>query len=258
MSTYHYTYLITNLAPATSEKYYIGVHTCNRVTPDSDRNYMGSSEYITDDIRKFGNDNFEKIIIAEWPSRELASAHEIWLHGWYNVRDNELFYNRTNARSSGFCGGSAKANAKQSETKLSAEWKETKGKEAVKKLKETMHDPIWLGTIGKAKNSKIKEKQNDPEYICTLGQIRYENIRATLNDTNWKETSGKEKARKLSMGRLDLDWKETVGANAKRKRSRTIRSDEWIKNNTCICPYCSRSILTKNNLLQHIRAKHSI
>jgi len=95
---YHYTYLITNLHPLSRERYYIGVHSAS----SDSNNYMGSSKYLTKDIIQLGKENFEKIIIEIWPTRKLAEAHEIWLHGWYNVKNNNLFYNRANQLDNGF------------------------------------------------------------------------------------------------------------------------------------------------------------
>lgn len=73
---YHYTYLISNLSPMSNEKYYIGVHSSN-ITPEYDTNYMGSSEYLDEAIQNYAIENFEKIIIETWESRNKANAHEI-------------------------------------------------------------------------------------------------------------------------------------------------------------------------------------
>lgn len=98
---YHYTYLITNLNPTNNERYYIGVRS-GKVTPESDIKYMSSSNYLHEDIKKFGKVNFEKIIIKEWASRELAERHEIRLHFEYDVARNEIFYNKANQLDNGF------------------------------------------------------------------------------------------------------------------------------------------------------------
>ena len=97
----HYTYLITNLHPQAKERYYIGLRSC-KCYPKDDVEYMGSSDCLDDAIRNKGIRNFEKIIIEQWESRKLAAAHEIWLHGWYNVKSNLLFYNKVNATDNGF------------------------------------------------------------------------------------------------------------------------------------------------------------
>jgi len=80
---------------------YIGLRSC--VGPAEDDPYMGSSH--DKKFKKLLSDKpkiFTKIIIGLWPSRNLAAAHEIWLHGYYNVATNPLYYNKCNAIGSGF------------------------------------------------------------------------------------------------------------------------------------------------------------
>jgi hypothetical protein len=98
---YHYTYLITNLHPLADERYYIGVHS-GITLPDNDIGYMSSSKYIHNDIKTFGKENFEKIIIEEFTTRLDAELHEIKLHSEYNVASNAIFYNRANQLNNGF------------------------------------------------------------------------------------------------------------------------------------------------------------
>jgi len=67
-----------------------------------DVGYMGSSSTLAELISVEHRANFEKIIIEEWESRDKANEHEIWLHSLYDVKHNDLFYNKTNASSTGF------------------------------------------------------------------------------------------------------------------------------------------------------------
>ena len=87
--TYHYTYEITNLNPITDEKYYIGVHSDNSL----DNTYLGSSKYLDLAVNKQGKEYFQKDILHLWQSRELAEAHEEWLHGYINVATNPVWIN---------------------------------------------------------------------------------------------------------------------------------------------------------------------
>ena len=92
---YHYTYLITNLKPATTQRYYIGVKSCN-VLPEENIDYMGSSFILVEDIKLYGTDKFEKIVIDEFNSRDEAEAHENALHLSHNAASNLIFYNTKN------------------------------------------------------------------------------------------------------------------------------------------------------------------
>lgn len=101
MQKQHYTYLITNLHPCNTKRYYIGVRSVNG-DPHNDK-YMGSSDILTEEIAQYGIGNFEKVIVAVWPSRDTANQHEIELHKSHNVKSNNLFYNKANAVGNGFC-----------------------------------------------------------------------------------------------------------------------------------------------------------
>lgn len=106
----HYVYLIEkrNALP-NQEKYYIGVRSCEcNVGGD---NYMSSSEFLKEDIKKVGRQNFNKIILKRFETREEAYAHEIQLHKEFDVANNPLFFNRANQLEFGFGGGIGENNA---------------------------------------------------------------------------------------------------------------------------------------------------
>jgi ribosomal protein S27AE len=89
----HYVYLIEkkNALPD-SAKYYIGVRSCEGLIADDD--YMGSSKYLTEDIGKQGKNNFNKIILKRFQTREEAVQYEIDMHNEFEVASNTLFFNK--------------------------------------------------------------------------------------------------------------------------------------------------------------------
>ena len=143
----HYTYLITNLNPTSSEKYYIGVRTC--YCEISDDVYLGSCSYLTDEIKVSGAEHYEKIIIQEFKDRALAVAHEIQLHEEYNVGINSLFYNRAKQTSTGFdIQGNKEIGNKIRAKRLDPKWQETVGQKSFAKQKATKADVSWKKKTG--------------------------------------------------------------------------------------------------------------
>ena len=100
----HYVYLIEkrNALP-NQQKYYIGVRSCEGLIGDDD--YMGSSKYLTEEIGKEGKNNFNKIILKRFETRENAYAHEIQLHKEFDVANNPLFFNKAKQTVVGFDPG---------------------------------------------------------------------------------------------------------------------------------------------------------
>ena len=93
---YHYTYRRTNIKEG---MYYYGVHSCNCL-PIED---IGVKYFSSSTIRKFIKDqkenpqDYKYKIIKIFSTRNEADVHEEYLHKKFNVRYNELFYNRWNA-----------------------------------------------------------------------------------------------------------------------------------------------------------------
>ena len=96
---YHYTYIIEDLQPNSLSKYYIGLRSSN-CHPLADP-YMSSSKSLKPLVLDEPT-RFIKSIIEIWPSRELALAHEIWLHAWHNVSANPVYYNKAMQTSAKF------------------------------------------------------------------------------------------------------------------------------------------------------------
>jgi len=88
----HYVYEI--IYP--SNKHYIGMRSCN--CPIAEDNYSGSSKYIPQLMRIFG----QKTILKVCATREEALEEEVRLHKLYNVKDNPNFYNKANQTSTKF------------------------------------------------------------------------------------------------------------------------------------------------------------
>lgn len=265
----HYTYLIKNLVPNDERQFYIGVKSCDCL-PEENTDYMGSSSSLCEDIELHGLANFQKIILQEFNSREEAEIHENALHIEHNAASNPLFYNKKN----GVIGFHVtdESTSNMIKTKSSKEWKETKGKAAdqkhketindplwkattrkqiIKKYKETVNDPQWKETVGEDRRRKNSEIRNDPNWKETSGINRNKNHKDTLNDPQWKETTGKEQRRKQKETVNDSLWKDTKGKERNITHKATIRNPDWIKANTFVCPHCKKSMVGRGNFVRY-------
>lgn len=120
----HYVYLIEKKpALETEQKYYIGVRSCECLIADDD--YMGSSKYLTEEIKKLGKESFNKIILKRFDNREDAYEYEIHMHKEFDVVNNPIFFNKANQTSFGFGGGIGENNAWFGKNH-SEEWKKQK------------------------------------------------------------------------------------------------------------------------------------
>jgi hypothetical protein len=259
---YHYTYLISNLNPLRHERYYIGVHSGDILSADD--NYMGSSSFLKESINEAGIDNFEKIIIAEFSSRDEAELHENTLHIEHNAAKNPLFYNKKNGTVGFHVTNESIANT--TATLNDPNWKETIGKERRRKIIETLNDPIWKETKGQDRNNKHrntirtptwqaitgvaqsqnqKETKADTNWKETKGRVRNNKHKTTLNDPTWKETKGHVRRDKVKATLNDSIWKETKGKEQTRKMKEAKADPVWIAANTFVCPHCNRSIRTR-------------
>lgn len=88
---YHYTYILEAVNPLGNERFYIGVRSCNK-HPTEDGCYMSSSRSVATAIA-FGV-AFKKNVLAIWPSREEAVAHEVRLHEFLNVSTDPSYFNK--------------------------------------------------------------------------------------------------------------------------------------------------------------------
>ena len=68
----HLLYKITNIV---NERFYVGIHS----TENRDDGYFGSGKRIKNEILKYGIQNFDKEIIAEFPNREELLLAEMEL-----------------------------------------------------------------------------------------------------------------------------------------------------------------------------------
>jgi hypothetical protein len=90
------------LNPVDERVEYIGVRSCNGL-PENDTRYQGSSKHLPRTIQ------YRKEIIAVWPTREEAVAHEIALHDLHDVARSPRFFNKAKQKSTGFDAGAFSA-----------------------------------------------------------------------------------------------------------------------------------------------------
>lgn len=98
---YHYVYKITNINEI---KFYYGSRSCNCFpTEDLGKKYFSSShdkQFIKDQHEN--SNNFEYKILGIFNTKEEAVELEIKLHKLFDVKSNELFYNKANQTSTKF------------------------------------------------------------------------------------------------------------------------------------------------------------
>ena len=106
----HYVYLIEKkLALETEQKYYIGVRSCETLIWD-DHDYMGSSKYLTKEVKKFGKQSFNKIILKRFDNRLDANLYEIQMHEEFDVANNSFFFNKVKQKDMGLGVGPGELN----------------------------------------------------------------------------------------------------------------------------------------------------
>ena len=127
---HNYTYEIRNK----KGNRYIGVRSvgCN----PSDDPYMGSCKLLKEAIAIEGIDNFTKIILQDFNTREEAVQHETELHDKFDVARNPMFYNQARQTSTGFDRSGTK-HTEEHKRKLSEAMKgKPKSEEHKRKLSE--------------------------------------------------------------------------------------------------------------------------
>lgn len=168
MDKYYLIYKITNLI---TSKYYIGAHE----TYDINDGYMGSGLYIKRAIKKYGVENFQKEILAQYSSSEemfLMEAELVELH--------EMSYNIM----PGGCGGWSYARSK-----LTPEIYEK-----IKATRQTEEYRIKTADARARSSERMIQMQKDP----TIREKQIVSLKQTMNDPEWVNTTGAERARKIS------------------------------------------------------------
>jgi hypothetical protein len=160
----HYVYLIEHKNPLPGQPVqYIGVRSCECNVGDDP--YMSSSKYVKEAIKKYGKDQFNKIILKRFDSRKDAMDYEIQLHEEFNVTGSNFFFNKAKQKTNSFSCGPGELNpfygkkhTEEYKKKLSALLKTkdcrakttNKGKkfpEAGPKIKESIQKRINEGTF---------------------------------------------------------------------------------------------------------------
>jgi hypothetical protein len=201
--SYHYTYLIINLRPISQEKFYIGVHSSNTI-PENDEEYMGSSSYLTEDINTYGKENFKKIILKSFPTRELAEKHEEYIHSRLNVASNGLYYNKRNA------------NAQFTLTFESA-----------KKIANTFNNKHWLSTRGNEMFKRQKKTRASEKYKKSI-MMTCEHCNKTVDKGNYIRWHGNNCG--------------VINADAIIKQKKTKQSDEYKQKHYRTCDCCGKYV----------------
>jgi len=83
---YNYTYATYDII---NDKYYIGSHHHNYLP----NRYLGSGKELLRAVKKYGRNNFKKIILKMFNTREEASAYELVIQRANNVVESERYYN---------------------------------------------------------------------------------------------------------------------------------------------------------------------
>jgi len=228
---YHYTYIITN---TTNQMKYIGVRSCSCLPENDD--YMGSSKSLDEAMNETPED-FTKIIIDTFPTRETANSNEQWLHETYDVARNPMFYNRCIAPM-GFCSAgrthsdstkkkmseSAKGRPRSAETrkKLSDSHKgKTPSKETLKKMSDAQR--------GKKHSLETRKKMS----IAQSGEKHSQYGKVPWNKGIPQTDEVKEKLRKANSGPNNHNYGKHHSAEA----LENMRGPRGPQKKTT-CPHC--------------------
>ena len=191
---YHYTYKIHY----SDGKYYIGVRSCNCL-PEEDTKYLGSSKYTPNNLVT------KKEILATFPTRTLAIEHEVYLHQFYDIAKNPLFYNQAKQTSKKFDVTGTKQSKEHSQKIANALKGRKYSKERIEKAREGI----------RKKHEELRKKQG---YVYKRS----------------KETCEKIRQLKLGKSKSDKGVKRSIDYKATHYASRRkhIEKFQWININT--------------------------
>jgi hypothetical protein len=98
---YHYTYLITNTQ---EEKHYIGSRSC-KCLPTDDLGicyFSSSSNKLFVSEQKKNPEKYQYQVLEIFENRKAATESEVSLHQYFDVKNNVMFYNRSNQTSTSY------------------------------------------------------------------------------------------------------------------------------------------------------------
>ena len=219
-----YVYLITDLNPIGTERYYIGSSTRkelqeNNIDPENHR-YFGSSyvKYFRS-LQDVCSSQLERVVVKTFNNSKECLEYEEFLQRDHEVASNPLFYNLSYANCN--MTNTPESTAKQCETINDPKWKATVGKEGMVKRSKTINDPEWMATVGKEGMIKRSKTISDPEWKATIGKEGIAKQLKIFSDPEWKATIGKEGIAKQVATVSDETWKATIGKEQTRKRLET-------------------------------------
>ena len=219
-----YVYLITDLNPIGTERYYIGSSTRkelqeNNIDPENHR-YFGSSyvKYFRS-LQDVCSSQLERVVVKTFNNSKECLEYEEFLQRDHEVASNPLFYNLSYANCN--MTNTPESTAKQCETINDPKWKATVGKEGMIKRSKMINDPEWMATVGKEGMIKRSKTISDPEWKATIGKEGIAKQLKIFSDPEWKATIGKEGIAKQVATVSDETWKATIGKEQTRKRLET-------------------------------------
>jgi hypothetical protein len=192
MSTYHFVYKTTCVL---NNKYYYGVHS----TDNLNDGYLGSGKRLQNAIKKYGESNFKRVIIAIFDTREEALYIESTIITKDSIKDINC-YNlcvgggappiRYEASGNTLLKGSnrtlaQKAASKYHSEKMKGKIPHNKGKQTDKYLGpicpviiDGIHYPsqVAASKIHGGAISALRKKYNTNEFIKVNGKLRPKNI----------------------------------------------------------------------------------
>ena len=247
MGCINYVYLITNTI---NGKQYVGAHTTNNI----DDQYLGSGNLIRRSIKKYGKENFNKIILKEFSNVSEARKQE----KFYIEKFNTLFPNGYNLHPNGGNGNERGKISKESIEKFkisfskvirTQEWKNNISKGLKNKPKSVSHcKNLSLSHIGQASWCKGKTGIFSDEALNKISDCAMKNNSGEKNPMYnktlleiWDKKNGKEEAQKklnqmkekMSQKRKGMKQSDETKKNISKSRMGQIYEKKE-------CPYCHK------------------
>jgi hypothetical protein len=231
MKEIHYVYRVQHKE---TKKEYIGCRSSNEI--DIGEKYFTSSkdEEFREDFIENSN-NYNILIEGDYYSRKESLDVEIFLHHFYDVGKNPMFYNKSKQTSTGFdTTGRIFSHSDETKRKIGESLKGKKRPEISKRMKGENH-PLY----GKHHSEKTKQKLSESH----KGNKHSEKTKQKLSEINKGKKLSKETKEKISESRKNKCLGELNPMYGKHHSEDTKRIiSEKIKNQSKIeCPHCKNS-----------------